>query len=140
MKWVGTERLPVSVAVSFSVKVFEWSYLPLTRRYVLAAIEQFEDQATNRQLIVVLEECEDSGTTQKEDVKKTPSKMLPSGILLCIFVVNDNKQIWNVKVQNKTWISVANILSHIMHLDTKYLMVKTLAGNLTVAGKCQVVF
>ena len=40
--------------------------------------------------------------------------------------VNDyNKQIWNVKVDNKTWnwISVASVLSHM-----KYLMVKTLAG------------
>ena len=45
---------------------------------VLAAIEQFEDQATNRLLIAALEEYEDSGTTQKEDVKKTPAKMLPS--------------------------------------------------------------
>ena len=46
---------------------------------LLAAIEQFEDQATNRLLIAGLEEYEDSGTTQKkEDVKKTPAKMLPS--------------------------------------------------------------
>ena len=40
--------------------------------------------------------------------------------------VNDyNKQIWNVKVDNKTWnwISVASVLSHM-----KYLMVKTLAA------------
>ena len=43
---------------------------------LLASIGQFEDQATNRLLIAVLEECEDSGTTQKEDVKKTPAKML----------------------------------------------------------------
>ena len=45
---------------------------------LLAAIEQFEDQATNRLLIAALEEYEDSGTTQREDVKKTPAKMLPS--------------------------------------------------------------
>ena len=45
---------------------------------LLAALEQFEDQAANRLLIAVLEECEDSGTTQKEDVKKTPAKTLPS--------------------------------------------------------------
>ena len=44
---------------------------------LLAAIEQFEDQATNRLLIAALEEYEDPGTTQKEDVK-TPAKMLPS--------------------------------------------------------------
>ena len=42
---------------------------------LLASIGQFEDQATNRLLIAVLEECEDSGTTQKKDVKKTPDKM-----------------------------------------------------------------
>ena len=45
---------------------------------LLAAIEQFEDQTTTRVLIAALEEYEDSGTTQKEDVKKTPAKMLPS--------------------------------------------------------------
>ena len=67
---------------------------------LLAAIEQFEDQATNRLLIAVLEEYEDSGTTQKEDVEKTPAEMLPSTLskhcmcTTCIFVVNDyNKQI-----------------------------------------------
>ena len=68
---------------------------------LLAAIEQFEDQATNRLLIAALEEYEDSGTTQKEDAKKTPAKMLLSTLsnkhcmcTICIFVVNDyNKQI-----------------------------------------------
>ena len=63
---------------------------------LLAAIEQFEDQATNRLLTAALEEYEDSGTTQKEDVKKCES---------------------------------CSVLSHITHLDTKYLMVKTLAGK-----------
>ena len=43
---------------------------------LLASIGQFEDQATNRLLIAALEEREDSGTTQKEDAKKTPAKML----------------------------------------------------------------
>ena len=70
---------------------------------LLATIEQFKDQATNRLLIAALEEHEDSGTSQKEDVKETPDY---------------NKQIWNVKVENKYWISVASVLSHI---DTKYL-------------------
>ena len=45
---------------------------------LLAALEQFEDQATDRLLLYVLEEYEDSGTIQKEGVKKTPAKMLPS--------------------------------------------------------------
>ena len=45
---------------------------------LLAATEQFKDHATNRLLIAALEEYEDSGTAQKEVVKKTPAKMLPS--------------------------------------------------------------
>ena len=44
---------------------------------LLAEVEQFEDKATNRWLIAVLEEYENSRTTQKENVKKTPAKMLP---------------------------------------------------------------
>ena len=51
---------------------------------LLAAIEQFKDQATNRLLITALEEYEDSGTTQKEDVKNTPAKMLPSTKHVCV--------------------------------------------------------
>ena len=94
-----------------------------TDMVLLSAIEQFEDQTTTR---VLMEEYEDSGTTQKEDVKKTPAKMLPSThcmCTICIFVVNAR----NVKVESKKIeISVASVLSHIIHLDTKYLMVKTL--------------
>ena len=45
---------------------------------LLAAVEQFKDQATIRLLSAALEEYEDSGTTHNEDVKKTPTKMLPS--------------------------------------------------------------
>ena len=41
---------------------------------LLAVVEQFENQTTTRQLITVLEEYEDSGTTQKKGVKKTPAK------------------------------------------------------------------
>ena len=67
---VNPSFLPVSVAASFSVEIF-WLKLPLT---------QFEDQATNRPLTTVLEECEDSATTQEENVKKTPAKMLLSNI------------------------------------------------------------
>ena len=40
---------------------------------LLAALEQFEDQATNRLLLAVLEEYKDSGTTQKKEVK-TPKR------------------------------------------------------------------
>ena len=65
---------------------------------LLAAKEQFEDQTATRVLIAALEEYEDSGTTQKEDVKKTPAKMLPSTHCMCtIFVVNARI----VKVENK---------------------------------------
>ena len=46
-------------------------------------IEQFEDQTTTRVLIAALEEYEDLGTIQKEDVKKTPAKMLPSTYCMC---------------------------------------------------------
>ena len=46
---------------------------------LLAATEQFENQATNRLQLSALEEYEDSGTTQKADVK-TPVKMLPSSL------------------------------------------------------------
>ena len=53
---------------------------------LLAAIEQFEDQTTNRLLIAALEEYEDLGTTQKEDVKKTPAKMLPLTLLVNLYV------------------------------------------------------
>ena len=70
MTSVGT----ISAAVSSSAVVFEWSYLVL-----LVALEQFENQAANRLIFSMLEECEDLGTTQKEDVKKTcTSQMLPS--------------------------------------------------------------
>ena len=36
---------------------------------LLASIGEFKNQATNRLLVAVLEEYEDSSTTQKEDVK-----------------------------------------------------------------------
>ena len=39
---------------------------------LLASLEQFKDQATNRLLLFALKEYEDLGTTQKE----TPAKML----------------------------------------------------------------
>ena len=67
---------------------------------LLAAIEQFEYQTTTRVLIAALEEYEDSGTTQKEDVKKTPAKIIPSThcmCTICIFVVNAKI----VKVENR---------------------------------------
>ena len=53
-----------------------WKFLneATVNMVLLAALEQFEYQATNRLLIAALEEYEDSGTTQKEDVKKTPAK------------------------------------------------------------------
>ena len=72
---------------------------------LLAAIEQLKDQATNRLQISALEEYEDSGTTQMEDVKKTLAKMLPSTkhcmCTICIFVVNDCER--NEKLSISGW-------------------------------------
>ena len=50
---------------------------------LLAALKQFKYQVTNRLLLAASEEYGDSGTTQKEDVKKTPAKMLPSTLSKC---------------------------------------------------------
>ena len=64
-----------------------------------AALKQLEYQATNRLLLAASEEYEDSGTTQKKDVKKTPAKMLLSTLRHCmctisIFIANNHaKQI-----------------------------------------------
>ena len=63
----GADQTPVSEAIVDLV--------------LLAALEQFEYQATNRLLLAVLEEYEALGTTLKKDVKKTPPKMLPSTVL-----------------------------------------------------------
>ena len=52
---------------------------------LLDALEQFEDQATNRLLLSALEGCEDPGITQKED--KTPAKMLPSTLRILVLYV-----------------------------------------------------
>ena len=67
---------------------------------LLAALKQFEYQATNRLQLAASEDYGDSGTTQKKDIKKTPAKMLqstPSKHCMCtisIFVVNNHgKQI-----------------------------------------------
>ena len=52
---------------------------------LLDALEQFEDQATNRLLLSALEGCEDPGITQKEN--KTPAKMLPSTLRTLVLYV-----------------------------------------------------
>ena len=54
-----------------------WKFLneATTDSVLLASVEHFEDQATNRLLIAVLEKY---AQHKKEDVKKTPAKMLPS--------------------------------------------------------------
>ena len=41
---------------------------------LLATLEQFEDQATDRLLLSLMEEYGDSGTIQKEGVEKTQAK------------------------------------------------------------------
>ena len=54
---------------------------------LLAALKQFEYQATNRLLLAASKKkYGDSGTTQKKDVKKTPAKMCT----ISIFVVNNH--------------------------------------------------
>ena len=51
----------------------------------LAALEQFDYQATNMLLLIAFEEYEDSATGPK-DGKKTPANMLPPTLskLLCV--------------------------------------------------------
>ena len=56
------EQPPISGAASSSVGVLNVATIDLM---VLVALEQFEDQPTDRLLLSTLEECEDSGTTQK---------------------------------------------------------------------------
>ena len=67
----GAEQLPVFVATPFGVVVFEWSHIDSV---LLAALEQFKDQAANGLLLSVLDEYEDSGTTQKKDDTNTSAK------------------------------------------------------------------
>ena len=61
---VGAEQLPVSVTTSFSLELLNEATIDPVLQ---AAIEQLEDYTTNRLLIAVLKEYEDSGTTQKDD-------------------------------------------------------------------------
>ena len=58
MKWAKAEQPPVSVAASFSVEGFEWSY-----HWLSATSSNRGIQSAN----AVLEEYKDSSTTQKED-------------------------------------------------------------------------
>ena len=56
---------------------------------LLAALKQFDYQVTSKLLLAALEECGDSGTTQKKDVKKTPAKKLPSTLSkLCMYTIS----------------------------------------------------
>ena len=72
---------------------FMWTTNGFTEK--LSAVRVY--QATNRVLLAALEKLR--GTTQKEDVKKTPAKMLPSTCskhcmcTICIVVNDYNKQI-----------------------------------------------
>ena len=84
IKWARPEQPHVSAAASFSVEVLNEA---TTDSVLLAAVEQFEDQTTTRVLIAGFEEYEGSGTTQKEDVKKTPAKMLPSTHWMCTICI-----------------------------------------------------
>ena len=89
---------------------------------LLAALEAVRvpsSTCTNRLLPAVLEELEDSGTTQKEDIKKTPAKMLPS-ILHVYYThfcfVNDHGN--SVKVEK------LNISSYSVKLTVGVLIIK----------------
>ena len=62
----GAEQTPVSEAI--------------VDLALLAALQQFEYQATNRMLLAAPEEYGDSGTTKKKDVKKRPAKIIPSSL------------------------------------------------------------
>ena len=66
---------------------------------LLAALQQFKYQATNRLLLAASEEYGDSATTQKNYAKKTPVKMLPLYVYYkdFQFVNNYGKQIWKLK-------------------------------------------
>ena len=137
MKWARAEQLPVSAAASFSVNEATIDLV------LLAAIEQFEDQTTNRLLIAALEEYE-LGHNTKGGCQEDTSQNATINIVCVLYAfllwmtITSKFEMWKLKI--KHWISVASVLSHIVHLDTKYLMAKTQAGNLTLAGKDQVVF
>ena len=64
--------MPFSVAASSSTGVLNEATVD---SLLLASLEQFKDQATDRLLLFALKEHEDSGTTQEEDAAKTPAKI-----------------------------------------------------------------
>ena len=68
----AAEQPSVSPAASSSAGVLNEANV---NSLLLAALEKFEDQATDRLVLFALEGYEDLGTTQKEDTKKTPAKM-----------------------------------------------------------------
>ena len=74
---------------------------------LLATLEQFEDQATNRLLLSLMEEYGDSGTIQKEGVKKTPAKCYHQVIYTVSLHLNRNSftryhtMMWNVGRRKK---------------------------------------
>ena len=78
--WTGS-TWAVSAAVSSSAGVLNEANVnsvvlgALEQFKDQAALEEFEDQVTDWVLFFALEGHEDSGTTQKEDTKKTPAKM-----------------------------------------------------------------
>ena len=96
---------------------------------LLAALEKFKYQATNRLLLAVLEEYGDSGTAQKKDVKKAPVKMLPSTLSKHFMYVyykhfclnNHGKQICKLKIRIEyQWLHGVKLPVHV--LTIKYFV------------------
>ena len=69
----GAEQLPVSVATSYSMEVFERSTVHL----VLLAAVQVPSSRTNRMLLAALRNLKTHAGTTQEDINKTLAKMLP---------------------------------------------------------------
>ena len=91
------EQPPVSGAASSSVGVLNEATVDMM---ALVALEQFENQPTNRLLLsTLIWRNMKTEAQKKENAKKTPVKMLPSTLCkhklyvkMCIFVVNDNNK------------------------------------------------
>ena len=99
---------------------------------LLAAIEQFKYQATNR--VYWRNIYERSGTMQKEAAKKTLAKMPPSSLskhcmcTISIFGVNDHGKVLSVGVLTYTIIysSSSNTYPINMHTPSLFLVAKQL--------------
>ena len=86
---------------------------------------------SNRLLLAALEEPEDSGTTQKEDIKKTPAIMLPSILSIhCMCTI----PILVMTMANSAWES-----SH-LQLLYQYILYNTSPGSMHIPDLCFALF